>query len=83
MDEKMVDEKIWADGLGEDEAICDRCRGFGLVFLTKDEDPHFLEGEGRSYSKCPKCGGNGKVDWARAAMNFGPFYNPFKEDDNG
>lgn len=81
MDEKVVDDRLWVDGVGDDEDICDRCRGLGLVFLRPEEDEFAREfgNNSRSFSVCPKCKGNGKVDWVTAAMNHGTFYNPFKE----
>ncbi len=65
-----LDDKIWASGLNDGEYVCDQCNGFGLVTLEKDAHGSFFDsvtGHTYSWKQCPKCEGNGKIDWARYA----------------
>jgi len=63
-----LDEKIWASGLNDGEYVCDQCKGFGLIVLKKDAYGLIFDsvsGQTCSWKQCPKCEGNGKIDWAR------------------
>lgn len=50
--------------------ICERCDGIGVLF-ERDRESDFNM---KVMYKCPKCKGEGYVDWARHPMNYEEIY---------